>query len=175
MLLSASHEVDVRDLLAEPWTEMRLRRFFGNRPAAEWLNRSAVRVKSGEIVPEALSAQEAMALLLADPALIRRPLMEAAGERCAGWEPERIEAWIGLGTAISPGKEGVPAGGRGRLTPRLSRLLRFLIRWLRKPYEMISSTSRHDADILRNQNASQLNNLLGIYFPRSQNMLLVAH
>ncbi|MFO1112378.1 MAG: ArsC/Spx/MgsR family protein [Rhodospirillales bacterium] len=116
VLLSAGHDVEVRDLLAEPWTEERLRGFFGDRPAAEWLNRSAVRVKSGEIVPEALSAQEAMALLLADPALVRRPLMEAAGERCAGWEPERIAAWIGLGTAMSPGKEGC-AGGALRREP----------------------------------------------------------
>ena len=126
VLLSAGHEVDVRDLLAEPWTAARLRGFFGDRPAAEWLNRSAVRVKSGEIVPEKLSAQEAMALLLADPALIRRPLLEVAGERRAGWEPEQIEAWIGLGSAMSPGKEGCAGGalrrGHGATTSDACRL-----------------------------------------------------
>lgn len=106
----------IRDLLTEPWTETRLRGFFGDRPPAEWLNRSAVRVKSGEIIPERLSAEEAMALLLADPALIRRPLLESLGRLQAGWEPERIEAWIGLGTAMSPGKEGC-AGGAVRREP----------------------------------------------------------
>ena len=110
VLRSAGHDVDVRDLLSEPWTEASLRSFFGARPAAEWFNRSAVRVKSGEIVPEGLSEEEAMALLLEDPALIRRPLIEAEGQRQAGWEPERIAGRIGLGSAMSPGKEGCAAG-----------------------------------------------------------------
>ena len=110
VLRASGHDVVVRDLLAEPWTEDRLRSYFGDRPAAEWFNRSAVRVKNGEIVPERLDEAEAMALLLADPLLIRRPLIEAAGQRHAGWEPERIAAWIGLGEALAPGKEGCAAG-----------------------------------------------------------------
>lgn len=110
VLQSAGHDVVVRNLLGEPWTDDRLRSFFGDRPAAEWFNRSAVRVKSGEVIPEALSACEAMRLLLADPALIRRPLIEAAGQRQIGWEPERIAAWIGLGDTMAPGREGCAAG-----------------------------------------------------------------
>lgn len=113
VLEAAGHEVDVRDLLSEPWTAETLRRFFGGLPAADWFNRSAVRVKSGEIVPDRLSDEAAMALLLEDPALIRRPLMEVAGERRAGWEPERIAEWIGLGSDMSPGKEAC-LGGAGR-------------------------------------------------------------
>lgn len=109
VLQASGHEVVVRDLLTEAWTAERLAGFFGDRPAAEWFNRSAVRVKSGEIVPESLDAAEAMALLLADPALIRRPLMQAAGERHAGWEPEHVARWIGLGGEMSPGKEGCAA------------------------------------------------------------------
>lgn len=117
VLRSAGHEVEVRDLLAEAWTKPALLSFFGDRPAAEWLNRSAERVKSGEIIPERLSPAQAMALLLADPALIRRPLIEVAGERSAGWEAERLEAWIGLGSAMSPGKEGCAGGGARRQSP----------------------------------------------------------
>jgi len=110
VLQASGHDVAVRDLLSEPWTAARLRGFFGERAVADWFNRSAVRVKSGEIVPERLSAEEAMALLLGDPALIRRPLIEAGGQRCAGWEPEHIARWIGLGSQMSPGKEGCAAG-----------------------------------------------------------------
>lgn len=106
VLQSAGHEVIVRDLLSEPWTAVRLRSFFGERDVADWFNRSAVRIKRGEIVPEDLSAEAAMALLVQDPALIRRPLMEAEGQRSAGWEPEHVDRWIGLGSAMSPGKEG---------------------------------------------------------------------
>ncbi len=119
VLQSAGHEVIVRDLLSESWTEATLRGFFGDRPVAAWFNRSAVRVKSGEIVPETLSAEAAIALLIADPALIRRPLLEAMGERQVGWEPEIIEGWIGLATAMSPGREGCASrGGKAHaLTP----------------------------------------------------------
>ena len=117
VLQASGHDVDVRDLLSEPWTAERLHGFFGARPVADWFNQSAVRVKSGEIVPDGLSAEQAMALLLADPALIRRPLLEAAGERHAGWEPELIARWIGLGAAMSPGKESCAAGARPGRTP----------------------------------------------------------
>ncbi len=120
VLRSAGHAVEVRDLLAEPWTAAALLSFFGDRPAAEWLNRSAVRVKNGEIIPESLSPAQAMALLLADPALIRRPLIEVDGERSAGWEPDRLEAWIGLGSAMSPGKEGCAGGAARRQHPASS-------------------------------------------------------
>jgi nitrogenase-associated protein len=110
VLQASGHQVEVRDLLSEAWTAADLRSFFGERDVADWFNRSAVRVKSGEIAPERYSAEDAIALLLADPALIRRPLIEAAGERHAGWEPERIATWIGFGGEISPGKEGCAAG-----------------------------------------------------------------
>lgn len=115
VLQASGHEVITRDLFSEPWTAESLRSFFCELPAADWFNRSAVRIKSGEIVPERLSDDEAMTLLLADPALIRRPLMEVAGERRAGWEPDLIASWIGLGSEMSPGKESCAAGaGRER-------------------------------------------------------------
>lgn len=110
VLRASGHEVIVRNLLTEPWTRERLCDFFGTRPAAEWFNRSAVRVKSGEVIPEQLTAEGAMALLLEDPALIRRPLLEVAGERDIGWEPERVAAWIGLDGAVAPGREGCARG-----------------------------------------------------------------
>lgn len=96
LLKQSGHTLDVRNLLAEPWDAERLRGFFGDRPVSEWFNRSSPRVKSGEIVPEAVSESEALALMLAEPLLIRRPLMEANGRREAGFEPERINAWVGI-------------------------------------------------------------------------------
>ena len=96
LLLASGHTLDVRSLLAEPWEAERLSSFFAGRPVAEWFNRSSPRVKSGEVIPEALNESEALALMLADPLLIRRPLMEANGRREAGFEPERVSAWLGL-------------------------------------------------------------------------------
>ena len=102
LLVRSGHTLDVRNLLAEPWTEAGLRAFFGARPVSEWFNKSSPRVKSGEVRPEALDETSALALMLADPLLIRRPLMESAGRREAGFEPERVAAWIGLAETPVP-------------------------------------------------------------------------
>jgi nitrogenase-associated protein len=96
LLEASGHTLDVRNLLAEPWTAEGLRRFFGARPVSQWFNMSAPRVKSGEVQPSALSPEAALALLVADPLLIRRPLLQVGNRREAGFEPPLIDAWIGL-------------------------------------------------------------------------------
>ncbi|WP_395665808.1 ArsC/Spx/MgsR family protein [Methylocella sp.] len=115
LLAEAGHRLDVRDLLAEPWTAARLRAFFGARPVAEWFNAAAPRVKSGEIDPAALDAEAALALMLAEPLLIRRPLMEAEGRRAAGFDPAFVDRWIGLSPQAPQGDlescRGAPAAG----------------------------------------------------------------
>jgi len=58
------------------WTKERLLAFFGNRPVPNG-STAPPKVKSGEVVPEALDADTALAMMIADPLLIRRPLIEA--------------------------------------------------------------------------------------------------
>jgi hypothetical protein len=53
-------------------------------------------VKSGEVDPSALAEAAALELMLADPLLIRRPLMEVGEEQRVGFSPEAVDAWIGL-------------------------------------------------------------------------------
>jgi nitrogenase-associated protein len=96
LLLEAGHELIVRNLLETRWTAEELRAFFGDKPVSEWFNRAAPRVKSGEVVPEALGEQEALALMLEDPLLIRRPLMQVGERREAGFDTQRVHEWIGL-------------------------------------------------------------------------------
>ena len=96
ILADAGHQVLARNLLSEPWTADRLHQFFGNRPVNEWFNRAAPRVKSGEIVPETASADQALALMLDEPLLIRRPLMEVGDSRMVGFDQKQVENWIGL-------------------------------------------------------------------------------
>ena len=96
LLKAAGHEVLARNLLTEPWTPQRLRLFFGERSVAEWFNRSAPQVKSGEVIPEHLDAETALALMVKEPLLIRRPLIEIGSRREVGFDVERIDAWIGL-------------------------------------------------------------------------------
>lgn len=101
LLAAAGHTVQARSLLTEPWTSDRLRAFFGQLPVAQWFNLSSPRIREGEVDYEHLSDGEALRLMLADPLLIRRPLMEVDGVRRVGFDPAAVENWIGLKQAAS--------------------------------------------------------------------------
>ena len=90
MLTRAGHEVVARNLLTEPWTGERLRGYFAGTPIWSWFNPASPRVKSGEIEPERIEAVAAIDLMLEDPLLIRRPLIEADGQCCAGFDREPV-------------------------------------------------------------------------------------
>lgn len=96
VLAGLGHRLDVRNLLAEPWTAERLRGFFGERPVAAWLNPSAPRVRDGDIDVAALDADDALALMLAEPLLIRRPLIETPFGRCAGFVRHPVLERLGV-------------------------------------------------------------------------------
>jgi len=85
LLRSHGHHPLIRDLLSEPWTAQRLRPFFGDRPVAEWFNLSAPRVKSGEIPIQELDASQALALMLEEPLLICRPLLQYGAAKQSGF------------------------------------------------------------------------------------------
>lgn len=95
LLVAAGHQLIVHNLLEVPWQKEELRAFFGQRPIAEWFNRAAPRVKSGEVVPEALDDEAALALMLEEPLLIRRPLLQVGERREAGFDPECLREWLG--------------------------------------------------------------------------------
>jgi nitrogenase-associated protein len=111
LLAAAGHTVLAKNLLTENWKQERLLSFFGSLPVAEWFNRAAPKVKSGEIVPEALSAETALALLQADPLLIRRPLIETEDRRVVGFDAVVIDAWLGLKASPSEDLERCPSAG----------------------------------------------------------------
>ena len=95
LLRAAGHEVKTRCLLNWPWTGEELRAFFGTRAVAEWFNPTAPRIKSGEIVPKTMGEAAALGAMLADPLLIRRPLIEADGRRIQGFDAE-MQRWLGV-------------------------------------------------------------------------------
>jgi nitrogenase-associated protein len=96
MLEAAGHTIIAGNLLTEPWTAERLR------------DAAAPRVKSGEIDPESIEAPAALALMLNDPLLIRRPLVEAGSQRCAGFDREPVISLLGK----SENREDVQGCGR---------------------------------------------------------------
>lgn len=94
MLEAAGHVVVARNLLAEPWTAERLSGFFGATPVTAWFNPAAPRIKSGEVDPAGMDAATALALMLNDPLLIRRPLIEVDKERCAGFDRKPVPSLL---------------------------------------------------------------------------------
>jgi nitrogenase-associated protein len=90
LLHAAGHTVIARDVLKEPWSADSLHPFLRHYLVSEWFNRAAPQVKSGQIVPEKLRAAEAMRLLVQDPLLIRRPLMQIGTEYFIGFEAQHV-------------------------------------------------------------------------------------
>lgn len=111
LLTQAGHLLIVHDLQQQPWAQDadKLRSFFGDMPVADWFNRSAPAIKNGVIVPEQASEQQAIDWMIAEPLLIRRPLLEVDGQRLAGFDPEKIQTYLGLSlTAQLPDLEICP-------------------------------------------------------------------
>lgn len=106
LLADSGHAVDAKSLLTEAWTAERLSAFFGDAPVASWFNKASPRVKSGAIDPEQIEGAQALALMLADPLLIRRPLMEIDGRQFLGFDAEMLGAEIGLASFPDKPMEG---------------------------------------------------------------------
>ena len=100
LLERAGHTLLRRDLLRAGWTRETLLPYLEPLPVGAWFNRAAPAVKAGQVVPEQLTPEAALALLLAEPLLIRRPLMQREdGARLVGFELAEVERFVGLGAA----------------------------------------------------------------------------
>lgn len=107
LLTAAGHEVQAHNLLTEPWLPDRLRQFFGQRPVREWFNASAPQIKAGEVHPDQLDEATALTLMVQQPLLIRRPLMQVGDRYEAGFDTDLVDRWIGLQPAQPAQKETV--------------------------------------------------------------------
>ena len=73
-----------------------LRPWFEDRPVEEWFNRFAPAVRSKAVVPAELDEAAALTAMIADPELIRRPLIQVGDKRAVGFDPTSLNAWISL-------------------------------------------------------------------------------
>ncbi len=96
LLAAAGHQVIAKNLLTENWQAEHLRDFFGAMAVRDWFNYSAPAIKQGEIDPETQTEQEALALMLENPLLIRRPLMQVGDSLMAGFDQQAVDNCIGL-------------------------------------------------------------------------------
>ena len=96
ILLASGHQLEVRNLLTENWNEATLAKFFGARPVAEWFNMTNPQIKTGEIDPQQVNAEQALKMMVNEPLLIVRPLMQFGEQRLAGFDVMQVHNWIGL-------------------------------------------------------------------------------
>lgn len=96
LLREAGVVFEARSILAEAWTRDRLRKFFDGLPISQWFNQAAPRVKSGEVIPDKLDADTALTLMLAEPLLIRRPLLQKDEWSLVGFDWETLAGKLGL-------------------------------------------------------------------------------
>jgi nitrogenase-associated protein len=95
LLLTHGYSFQVKSILDEPWTRDTLRPFFGDLPVAQWFNDKAPAIKSGGIDPTSFDEEGALAILLEQPILIRRPLIDHAGKKYCGFD-DSVETALGL-------------------------------------------------------------------------------
>lgn len=97
-LQNAGHTLLVEDLLAYPWAEnaVYLRTFFGEKPLADWFNGNAPDIKNSVIDVALFDEKSAIDAMMANPLLIRRPLMEWDSLKMAGFDANEVRAKLGL-------------------------------------------------------------------------------
>jgi len=97
-LQNAGHTLLVEDLLAYPWAEnaVYLRTFFGEKTLADWFNSNAPDIKNGVIDVALFDEKSAIDAMMANPLLIRRPLMEWDSVKMAGFDANEVRAKLGL-------------------------------------------------------------------------------
>ncbi|MEN9355332.1 MAG: hypothetical protein RL318_2657 [Fibrobacterota bacterium] len=95
LLATGGHVIESRSLPGSKWEQADLLAFLESHPVPDWFNRGARRVKEGEVDPDAVSREQALEILIADPILIRRPLLEIEGTRLMGFDLAKIETLIG--------------------------------------------------------------------------------
>lgn len=95
LLATGGHEIEVRSLPGHAWTRDELSPFLEGLAVPDWFNRGARRVKEGDIDPDAMDSETAYSVLLADPILVKRPLLEIAGHKKLGFDLEWIESKVG--------------------------------------------------------------------------------
>jgi arsenate reductase len=83
-------ELDERDYIKQPFSIAELKELFRGRDPRDFLNRKSAAFKNRGLSDKDLSAEEAIALMAAEPNLIKRPLIIARGEIIAGLDRDHL-------------------------------------------------------------------------------------
>ena len=96
LLLAAGLEVEKHNLLETSFSTAELKTYFDGMQRQQWINKTAPRIKNGDLDPDSLSDEQLLQALCDDPILIRRPLMRFNGKRYCGFDWDLLCKDIGL-------------------------------------------------------------------------------
>ena len=88
-------ELEERDFFADPLSEQELRDLIGNRPASQIFSWNSPSFKKLGVTRENLDDDRLIQLMLDEPRLIRRPLVQVGGEVFVGTDKEAMERVLG--------------------------------------------------------------------------------
>lgn len=95
ILRAAGHNLHTIDILRYSWNKEKLLDFVAGKKPVEMMNHTAPAIKKREIIPERLSLTEAVEMMVADPILIRRPLVEVDSLKIQGFMDPRLVPYLG--------------------------------------------------------------------------------
>jgi nitrogenase-associated protein len=96
LLELAGHTLEVINILTHTWTKDELGRFIGGKAASDCFNPAAPDIRDGRLDPSAYSLEEAIGLMIENPLLIKRPLMELELRFIQGFDPVLLSSIINL-------------------------------------------------------------------------------
>jgi arsenate reductase (glutaredoxin) len=85
-------ELDERDYAKTALSAAELKELFANRDPRDFLNPRSPAFKAMGLAGKALTAERAIALMVKEPNLIKRPIVIAGKEMIAGFDRDRLRA-----------------------------------------------------------------------------------
>ena len=95
ILRAAGHTLHCIDILSFEWNPDKLLYFVAGKEPVDMMNHMAPAVKNGQVVPRELSFSEAVLMMVSDPILIKRPLIEVDGLCIQGFMDSRLKFYLG--------------------------------------------------------------------------------
>ncbi len=94
LLKKAGVEFEVKDILNTIWTKELLEGFFEGLSVENIFNMSALKIKNNALDIAVLSKEESIELMLKEPILIKRPLLEINQTKLCGFDIDKINALL---------------------------------------------------------------------------------
>ena len=95
ILREAGHTLEVVDILHHAWDTKTLLPFVEGKQPTQMMNHTAPAIKNGDIDPDSLSFDQALAMMIKEPLLIKRPLIRVADLYLQGFDHDDLRPYLG--------------------------------------------------------------------------------